>query len=122
MIRISNDPYEDNPYDQDDPYEDKNEEMANAHLGRVIDSRPSGEDAAGHQDHSLKMGLPAKFQKHYSFVVVLIIVVCSTPHYQQTLHIHNNLYEYIVCFETYFCNFRDSTSVASDILLSWRKS
>ena len=75
MVRISNNPYEDNPYDQDDPsednpydpYEDKTEEMANAHLGRVIDSRPAGEDAAGHQDHSLKMGLPAKFQKHYSF-------------------------------------------------------
>ena len=53
--------------DQDDPYEDKTEEMANAHLGRVIDSRPAGEDAAGHQDHSLKMGLPGKFQKHYCY-------------------------------------------------------
>ena len=64
------------------------------------------------------------FRNIILFVVVLIIgiVVCSTPHYQQILHIHDNLYEYIVCFETYFCNFRDSTSVASDILLSWRKS
>ena len=55
---------QDDPYD---PYEEKTEEMANAHLGRVIDSRPAGEDAAGHQDHSLKMGLPAKFQKHYCY-------------------------------------------------------
>ena len=62
------------------------------------------------------------FRNIILFVVVLITVVCSTPHYQQILRIHNNLYEYMVCFETYFCNFRDSTSVASDILLSWRKS
>ena len=86
MVRISNDPYEDNPYDQDnpyDPYEDKTEEMANAHLGRVIDSRPTGEDAAGHQDHSLKMGLPAKFQKHYSFR-------CCSHHWQCCLQ-HSSL-------------------------------
>ena len=81
MVRISNDPlYEDNPYD---PYEDKTEEMANAHLGRVIDSRPAGEDAAGHQDHSLKMGLPAKFQEHYSFR-------CCSHHWQCCLQ-HSSL-------------------------------